>query len=201
MNDSRPLISGVVNITPDSFSDGGLYLAPEKALAHARNLLASGADAVELGAASSNPDAAPVSSAEELRRLSPVLVQLKQEGCPIAVDSTQPEVQRFALEQGVRYLNDIRGFPDPGMHPLLAASDCRLVVMHSVTHGIQAERVAKTPMEVYGSIRHFFEQRIGQLISAGVDRNRRDRVYGLDERRMAAGDSLRPTAADLHHQS
>jgi dihydropteroate synthase type 2 len=172
MNHSRPLVVGIVNITPDSFSDGGLYFAPEKAIAHARSLAASGADVVELGAASSNPDAVPVSAAEELSRLTPVFAQLKQEDCPLAVDSTQPEVQRYALEQGVRYVNDIRGFPTPEMHPFLAASDCKLVVMHSITHGIQAERIANDPVAVYDSIRLFFQQRVAQLVSAGVHRER-----------------------------
>jgi dihydropteroate synthase len=168
----KPQIVGVVNITPDSFSDGGLYLEPEKALSHARHLLESGADVVELGAASSNPDAAGVSPSEEIRRLGPVLARLKAEGCTLAVDSTQPEVQAYVLQQEVHYLNDIRGFPESGFYATLAASNCKLVVMHSITQGVQAERIPKNAPDVYASIRSLFQLRVEQLISAGVDRSR-----------------------------
>ena len=169
---AKPLIVGVVNITPDSFSDGGLYLEPEKALAHARRLLVGGADVIELGAASSNPDAAKVSPAEEIRRLDPVLTRLLSEGSTLAVDTTQPEVQAYVLSRGVQYLNDIRGFPDPTLHGTLAAAQCKLVLMHSITGGLQAERVPTSARDAYASIRDFFRQRIERLTDAGVQRSR-----------------------------
>ena len=172
MKQPRPAIVGIVNITTDSFSDGGLYLDPGKAIAHARRLWMQGADVVELGAASSNPDAAPVSPEEEIRRLGPVLAELKRERCRIAVDSTQPEVQRHVLECGIDYLNDIRGFPEPALYPALAASSCRLIVMHSITRDAQAKRVAKPAREAYDSIRAFFATRVGELLAAGVPRER-----------------------------
>lgn len=173
MKRSRPTIVGIVNITPDSFSDGGLYLEPEKAIAHAKGLRDQGADIIELGAASSNPDAAPVSPEEEVRRLDPVLAELRaHDDYRIAVDSTQPAVQRYALERGIHYLNDIRGFPEPAVYSALAASTCNVIVMHSITQEPQAKRVPKTPEEVYGSIRAFFEQRITQLTAAGIQRDR-----------------------------
>src|SRR6476660_3914767 len=114
---SRPLLVGIINITADSFSDGGRFLAPEAATAHARALAADGADIVELGAAASNVGADPVSPAAEIRRLDPVLRALFGSGTPLAIDTCRPEVQRYALARGVDYLNDIQGFPDPALYP------------------------------------------------------------------------------------
>lgn len=109
-----PLIIGIVNITEDSFSDGGRYLDPAAALAHARRLRADGADIIELGPAASHPGSAPVTAAEEQRRLAPVLRQLAHDGIPVAVDSSQPQTQQFAISAGAACLNDTRGFSTPG---------------------------------------------------------------------------------------
>jgi dihydropteroate synthase type 2 len=118
----RPRLIGIVNITEDSFSDGGRYLAPEDALAHARRLRGEGTDIIELGAAASHPDSRPVPAAEEQRRLGPVLDQLAADGVAVSVDSFQPETQRFAIAHGAAYLNDIQGFPHPGQYSTLARS-------------------------------------------------------------------------------
>ena len=109
----RPLLVGIVNITADSFSDGGRFLDPAAAIAHARRLAAEGADIVELGAAASNVAAGSVSPEEEIGRLDPVLAALADSGAKLAVDTYSPRTQRFALSRGVACLNDIRGFPDP----------------------------------------------------------------------------------------
>ncbi len=103
------IIFGIVNITSDSFSDGGRYLAPDAAIAQARKLMAEGADVIDLGPASSNPDAAPVSSGR-IERIAPVLDALKADGIPVSLDSYQPRDASYALSRGVNYLNDIRGF-------------------------------------------------------------------------------------------
>src|ERR1700761_5641756 len=100
-------ILGIVNITEDSFSDGGKYLTADAAIAHAR-ALAKDADILDLGAASSNPDAKPVSPTVEIERLTPVVAALKAEGRAISIDSFSTEVQRWALSQQVEYLNDIQ---------------------------------------------------------------------------------------------
>src|SRR4051812_20957728 len=121
----RPLIVGIVNITEDSFSDGGRFLDPPAAIAQARLLAAEGADIVELGAAASNIAASPVAAAEEIRRLDPVIAAFAATGTALAIDTSEPETQRFALARGVAYLNDIRGFPDPSVHTDLAAGHCR----------------------------------------------------------------------------
>jgi dihydropteroate synthase type 2 len=101
----NPRNVGIVNITADSFSDGGRYLDPAAAVAHARNLLADGADIIELGPAASHPDSAPVSVAEERRRLAPVLERLAADGVPVSVDSFRPEMLRFAISAGAVLLS------------------------------------------------------------------------------------------------
>jgi dihydropteroate synthase type 2 len=165
-------IFGIVNITEDSFSDGARYLAPEAAIAHAQKLARNGAEVIDLGAASSNPDAKPVSPEAEIARLAPVIRALKGDAAKISIDTFSPQVQRWALAQGVDYLNDIQGFPEPELYPLLAASDVNLVVMHSVQERGPATRV-KVPAETLMSrILSFFEGRIAALTQAGVDRSR-----------------------------
>src|SRR5574344_2515779 len=106
-------IFGIVNITTDSFSDGGLYLDSKKAIEHALKLAEDGADIIDLGAASSNPDTTDVSVEEEIKRLKPVIKALKEQNIKISVDTFKPEVQRFCIDSGVDYINDIQGFPFP----------------------------------------------------------------------------------------
>jgi dihydropteroate synthase type 2 len=168
----NPLIFGIVNITEDSFSDGGRYLATETALAHARTLAKVGASVLDLGAAASNPDAKPVAPAEEITRLAPVVAALKEEGLAISIDSFAPEVQRWALAQRVDYLNDIQGFPDPGFYPALAGASPKLIVMHSVQQRGRATREDVAPGEIFDRILYFFEDRVAALEQAGVARAR-----------------------------
>src|ERR1700743_1692702 len=107
---------GILNITEDSFSDGGKFLDPDAARAQAL-ALAKDADVIDLGAASSKPDAKPVPPGVEIARLAPVVALLKKSNIAISVDTFAPEVQRWALAQGVDYLNDVRGFPDEKIYP------------------------------------------------------------------------------------
>ncbi len=167
-----PLIVGIVNITADSFSDGGRFLDPAAAIAQARHLAAGGADIVELGAAASNVAASPVAPEEEIRRLDPVIAALADSFTPLAVDTSQPATQRFALHRGVAYVNDIRGFPDPSVYPDLAAGRCRLVVMHSVGGEDRAQQVDLAAGEVWRRIEGFFAERIARLEGAGIARER-----------------------------
>ncbi|MEV5880306.1 dihydropteroate synthase [Streptomyces sp. NPDC052101] len=167
-----PLLVGIVNITADSFSDGGRYLDAEAAVRHALRLRAQGADIVELGPAASNPDSARVPAEEECARLTPVLERLAAEHIPSSVDSFLPETQRFALSRGVSCLNDIQGFPHPEMYEQLAAAPCRLVVMHSVQRLGPATRVPTDPAEVWDGILEFFTERLTALQAAGVTRDR-----------------------------
>jgi len=167
-----PLLVGIVNITEDSFSDGGRYLDPAAAVAHARRLRAEGADIIELGPAASHPGSRPVTAAEERQRLAPVLEQLAADAIPVSVDSSEPQTLRFAISAGASYLNDIHGFGDPGLYPILAAADCRLVVMHAVQAAGAATAVATDPDTVWAGTSRFFRQRLAELQAAGVSRDR-----------------------------
>ncbi|MFG2605972.1 dihydropteroate synthase [Streptomyces sp. NPDC048514] len=167
-----PLLVGIVNITEDSFSDGGRYLDAEAAVRQALHLRTQGADIVELGPAASNPDSARVPAQEECGRLAPVLDRLAAENIPTSVDSFLPETQRFALTRGVSYLNDIQGFPHPEAYEALAAARCGLVVMHSVQRLGPATRVPTDPAEVWDGILEFFTERLAALQAAGVARDR-----------------------------
>lgn len=164
-----PTLLGILNITEDSFSDGSKYLEPAEAIAHGREL-AKHAAILDIGAASSNPDSKPVPAEVEIARMTPVIAAL--EDVAISVDTFSPEVQRWALEQGVAYLNDIQGFPFPELYPALAASSAKLIVMHSVQGLGRATRVTVPPEEIYGRIIAFFEQRLAALTAAGVARER-----------------------------
>ena len=169
---SPPCLFGIVNITEDSFSDGGRYLDPSAAIAHARALVTAGARVIDLGAAASNVDAQPVSAAEEIRRLDPVIAALASEGTQISVDSFLPEVQRFAIDSSVAFLNDIQGFPDPSFYPELAAASCRLVVMHAVQGRGRAQRMELAADQVWDRIHYFFVERLAALERGGIARER-----------------------------
>jgi dihydropteroate synthase type 2 len=167
-----PKLFGILNITEDSFSDGGHHLAPAAALAAAQRLAADGADVVDLGAAASNIAAKPVPPEEEIRRLAPVIAALKTAGVAVSVDSFAPETQRFALSQEVDFLNDIQGFPDPALYPELAAAHCRLVVMHAAQGRGRAQQLAISPSDIWQRMDQFFAARVAALEAAGIVRDR-----------------------------
>jgi dihydropteroate synthase type 2 len=169
---TTPKIFGILNITEDSFSDGGQHLDPAAAVAAARQLAADGADIVDLGAAASNIAAKPVPPEEEIRRLAPVITALRADGVAVSVDSFAPETQRFALSAGVDVLNDIQGFPDPVLYPEIASARCRLVVMHAVQDRGRAQQIAVPAAEIWPRIDVFFAARIAALEAAGIARDR-----------------------------
>jgi len=165
---ARPALVGIVNVTEDSFSDGGLYLAPQAALAHARALVTAGADIIDLGAASSRPNATPVPSNLEIERLEPLVAELGREGFKLSIDTFALETQRWALAQGVEYLNDIHGFARSELYPALAATGTRLIVMHALQSTGPARRDDDTPVNLFDRILAFFESRIAALSQAGI---------------------------------
>lgn len=165
-------ILGILNITADSFSDGGKFLDPAAAFLQADRLLAEGADIVDIGAASSHPDAAPVPVDVEIARLAAIVPALHDTGASLSIDSFSTPVQRWALEQGVDYLNDIHGFADPGLYPDLAAARARLIVMHAVQEQGLATRIDVPPSEIFDRILRFFDTRLNALAAAGVARER-----------------------------
>ena len=163
-------ILGILNITEDSFSDGAKYLEPAAAIAHGRELIADGADVLDLGAASSNPESKGVPSDVEIGRLKPVVAALT--GVALSIDSFSIAVQRWALAQNVAYVNDIQGFPDAALYGELARSSVKLIVMHSVQERGAATRVNVPPGEIMDRIVRFFEMRLAQLERAGIARSR-----------------------------
>jgi dihydropteroate synthase len=165
-------ILGILNITDDSFSDGGKYLAPEAALAHGLTLMEEGADILDIGAASSNPDAKIVSPETEIARLQSVLPALRKRGAVISIDSFSAPVQRWALAQGVDYLNDIHGFAQPSLYPDLAAAKARLVVMHAIQNEGAATRADVPATEIFDRAVSFFEMRLEALAKAGIGGDR-----------------------------
>lgn len=167
-----PRIAGILNMTEDSFSDGGRWLDPDRAFERALELVEQGADAIDLGAASSRPGAIPVPAVEEIRRLESVVDRLIARGVPLSIDTFAPDTQRWALARGVDWLNDIQGFPDSALDPELARARCGLVVMHSVQRTGPATRVDTDADEVLRGIDAFFEERIARLEAAGVERSR-----------------------------
>jgi dihydropteroate synthase len=129
----HPAVMGILNVTPDSFSDGGQFIAPERALAQARRMIAEGADIIDIGAESTRPyGAQPVSVEQELQRLQPILAEIVSLGVPVSIDSMKAAVVGWALDAGAAIANDVWGLQrDPGMARLLAARQSPVIVMHN----------------------------------------------------------------------
>lgn len=121
---------GIVNVTPDSFSDGGAHFTPQAAVAHAYSLIEDGADILDIGGESTRPGAAAVPAADELQRVLPVIEALRDCGVPLSVDTCKPEVMRGVLRSGADMINDIRGFDSELSVQAVVASDCALCLMH-----------------------------------------------------------------------
>ncbi len=157
---------GVVNITPDSFSDGGRFLDPAAAIAHARKLMEEGADLIDLGAESSRPGAAAVVSAdEELRRLLPGLQGLRD--VPLSVDTVKPEVMRVALGEGAAMINDINALRAPGALAVVAASDAAVCLMH-MQGSPGSMQQDPSYGDVVAEVKAFLLERIESVCAAGI---------------------------------
>lgn len=157
---------GVVNVTPDSFSDGGRFLDLAAAIAQAHKLVEEGADLIDLGAESSRPGAAAVVSAEEeLRRLLPVLQGLRD--LPLSVDTVKPEVMRVALAEGAAMINDINALRAPGALDAMAAADAAVCLMHMQgSPGTMQEHPSYT--DVVAEVKSFLRERIDSVCAAGI---------------------------------
>jgi dihydropteroate synthase type 2 len=169
---AAPRIFGILNITSDSFSDGGRYLNADDALAHAAKLLDDGADVIDIGASASNPDAEVVPPEDEIARLEPVVRALKARKASISIDTFSAATQRWAIAQDVDWLNDIQGFPDPALYDELARSHVGLVVMHNIAPRGQARRIDTNPSTIFDHLFRFFDDRIAALEAAGIARSR-----------------------------
>lgn len=169
----RPHLMGIVNVTPDSFSDGGEWLDPARAAAHARDLAAEGAVMIDVGAESTRPGATPVAPEEEIRRLAPVLGDLCQTGGPfVSVDTRHAETMRFAIAAGVAVINDVSALTDdPASLDAVAASHVGLVLMHK--KGRPADmNVAPEYEDVTLDVFDYLEARVAACAAAGISRDR-----------------------------
>jgi dihydropteroate synthase len=158
-----PAVMGVLNVTPDSFSDGGQFVTPERALAQARRMITEGADIIDIGAESTRPyGAEPVSPDEELKRLQPVLADVVSLGVPVSIDSMKSAVVAWALDAGATMANDVWGLQrDPDMARLLAARNSPVIVMHN------RDRV-DADIDIMKDIAAFFARSLEIAAKAGI---------------------------------
>lgn len=163
-----PKIVGILNITQDSFSDGGLYLKPPAALERARTLVAQGADLIDIGAESSRPEAQKVTAQEEIDRLTPIIKSLKQEKIALSVDTYKPEVMREVLEMGVDMINDITALKDPASVEIASQYHVPVVIMYNRASGPHADRSPRDHRGLIGEITRFLEERIKTLTRSGL---------------------------------
>ena len=164
----RTLVMGVVNVTPDSFSDGGRWFDTGRAVAHGLDLLARGADLIDVGGESTRPGAARVSEDEELRRVLPVVRGLAAEGAVVSVDTTRPAVARAAVEAGALVVNDVSGgLADVAMRAVVAQTGVVYVAMHWRGHAQEMDDLA-VYADVVADVRDELAQRMTELADAGV---------------------------------
>jgi dihydropteroate synthase len=168
-----PAVMGVLNVTPDSFSDAGLYLDPERAVAHAREMAAAGASIIDIGAESSRPLGAREVSAEvELARLMPVLKRLHRNfNLPLSIDTRKPEVARAALDMGAAIINDISGLSNAAMVALAAERHCQVVLMH-MRGGPENHMRLAFYNNVVDEVLAFLAERALAAERAGIDHSR-----------------------------
>lgn len=170
-NTTTPIIMGVLNITPDSFSDGGDLTDVETAVAHAQQMAADGAAIIDVGGESTRPGASEVDPAEEWRRVGPVIERLVAEGLCVSADTRHAEVARRAVEAGASIINDVSGFADPAMQQVALDCDAGLVVMHM--QGTPAT-MQDDPIydDVVADVRAWLHERTQQLLDAGIAHER-----------------------------
>jgi dihydropteroate synthase len=168
-----PLIMGVVNVTPDSFSDGGLYLDADAAVEHGRRLVAEGADILDVGGESTRPGAKPVGEGEERERVLPVIERLSQDGgARISIDTTKLAVARAALDAGATLVNDVSAFRfDPAMAELVAETGAGCCLMHMLGEPRTMQQDPRYD-DVVWEVKAFLEERLACAVSAGIDEER-----------------------------
>jgi dihydropteroate synthase len=171
LSGGRPLVMGILNVTPDSFSDGGRYQALEWAVSRAEEMIAEGVDIIDIGGESSRPGAALLTLEEELQRVMPVLYALRDCGKPLSVDTYKPEVMREALAADADMINDINGFRAPGTVEAVAEVDCALCIMHMQGEPQNMQRDPRYE-DVVGEVSAFLRERAQALQAAGVARGR-----------------------------
>src|SRR6188508_673529 len=165
---SRPLVMGILNVTPDSFSDGGRFSEPAKAIAHGRDMATQGADIIDIGAESTRPygDPVPVSADDEKTRLATVLPAVVAIGVPVSIDTIKASIAAWALDQGAAIVNDVWGLQrDPEMARVVAAHGAAVIIMHN------RER-ADPAIDIVAEVSAFFERSLAIAVRAGIARER-----------------------------
>ena len=163
----RPLVMGILNVTPDSFSDGGRYHSLDAALTHAEAMIADGVDIIDIGGESSRPGSQPLSLQEELDRVMPLVFGLRDLGIPLSIDTYKPAVMREVIAAGADMINDINGFRGEGAWEAVAGSDCALCIMHMQG---EPQSMQQNPVyaDVVAEVTAFLARRIAQACRAGI---------------------------------
>jgi dihydropteroate synthase len=167
----RPLVMGILNVTPDSFSDGGRYQALEFAVERAEQMIKDGVDLIDIGGESTRPGSPSVPVDEELRRVMPAIYALRELGQPLSIDTCKPEVMREAVIAGADMINDINGFRAPGAIEAVRDADCALCVMH-MQGTPQDMQTSPAYGDVVAEVTGFLRERVEALLAAGVARER-----------------------------
>ena len=164
-------IMGILNVTPDSFSDGGKFTSVERAVEHARNMVKEGADIIDIGGESSRPFSSPVSEEEEMRRILPVIEELSDLKVPISVDTYKPKVAEEALKRGASIVNDIFGLRKEGMAEVVRDYDAAVVIMHMKG---EPKNMQMNPSyeDTIGEIMRFFRERVEFALSKGIEEDK-----------------------------
>lgn len=168
----KPLLMGVLNVTPDSFSDGGEFVQTDIAVNHALEMVEQGADVIDVGGESTRPGAASVSEEEELRRVIPVVSRLAAQSIRVSIDTSKPAVARAALEAGAETVNDVTGLSDPAMLDLCVAERCSVCIMH-----MQGEPRTMQSAPVYCDV-------VQEVLSFLLDRASQAEALGLPKERI-----------------
>jgi dihydropteroate synthase len=167
----RPLVMGVLNVTPDSFSDGGQFHSLELALSHAEQMIAEGVDIIDIGGESTRPGTPPLPLEEELRRVMPVVYALRDCGKPLSIDTYKPEVMREAIAAGVDMINDINGFRVDGALSAVKEGDCALCIMH-MQNDPRSMQIKPHYDNVTKEVTGFLRERVAVMDREGIERNR-----------------------------
>jgi dihydropteroate synthase len=167
MAEARPLVMGVLNVTPDSFSDGGRFIDPDRAIAQAQRMIADGADVIDIGAESTRPygGAAPVSYEDEMARLAPVLPAVVKLKTPVSIDTIKAGIATWALDQGAAMVNDVWGLQrDPAMADVVSEYDMPVVIMHN-------RESADPALDIIADVHAFFQRSLDIAKRAGIARD------------------------------
>ncbi|MER3413368.1 MAG: dihydropteroate synthase [Armatimonadota bacterium] len=169
--ETKPAVIGILNVTPDSFSDGGKYASPQEAIDAARRMIAEGAHLIDVGGESTRPGAAPVPANEEATRVLPIVKALAAEGIPVSIDTRKPEVADAALAAGACVLNDVTGLRDPAMRALAARHDATVIIMHMQGEP-QTMQANPEYEDVLAEVSAFLKAQAEACIAAGIAEER-----------------------------